>query len=140
MTTIRISRRHALMGASSALVVPRMSYGQGTAPVPIAMESARPKADWGAATGDVTADRAILWSRADRTSRMLVDWSTDEGFRNPRRMLGPFATETSDFTARLDLTGLPPDADIFYRVTFQGPDADRASSAPVLGRFRTAPA
>jgi alkaline phosphatase D len=40
----------------------------------------------------------------------------------------------------VDLTGLPPDAEIFYRVSFLGPDAGAPSSAPVPGRFRTAPA
>jgi alkaline phosphatase D len=140
MTIDRIPRRRVLASAGATLVAPRLAYGQGTAPAPIAAEVARPKADWGAAAGDVTADRAILWSRADRTSRMLVEWATDEGFRNARRVLGPFATEAGDFTARADLTGLPADADVFYRVTFQGPDAGGGVSAPVLGRFRTAPA
>ena len=70
---------------------------------------------------------------------MIVEWSTDEGMRNATRLRGPWATEATDFTARLDLTGLPADAEIFYRVSFAGPDAGAPLSAPVHGRFRTAP-
>lgn len=140
MTRYRTTRRAALAGLGAAVAAPRLAFGQGTAPAPVAADSARPRAEWGAATGDVTADRAIVWSRADRTARLVVDWATDETFRDARRVLGPYATEAGDFTARVDLRDLPADAEVFYRVTFEGPDADRAASAPVLGRFRTAPA
>lgn len=135
----RTTRRTVLATLGGGIAAPRLAFGQGTAPGVIAADGARPQADWGAATGDVTADRAILWSRADRTSRLVVEWATDEGFHGARRVLGPHATEASDYTARIDLRGLPADADIFYRAMFQGYDADEAASAPVLGRFRTAP-
>jgi alkaline phosphatase D len=143
MSSIRVPRRAALLGAAAGLAGAgghRLAFGQGTAPAPIASEAARPRADWGAATGDVTADRAVVWSRADRAARMVVEWSTDERLRGATRVLGPFATEATDFTARVDLTGLPADADVFYRVGFAGPDAGAPLSAPVPGRFRTAPA
>ena len=136
---LRVQRR-ALVGAGAALAAPRFAFGQGSAPARIPSEAERPKAGWGAAAGDVTADRAILWSRADRTSRMLVEWATDEGFRGAQRVLGPFATEATDFTARVDLTGLPADAEVFYRVSFLASDPGAPASAPAPGRFRTAPA
>jgi len=132
MTRTRIPRRSLL--AAAALASPL------AAPMRVAAQAERPRADWGAATGDVTADRALIWSRADRNSRMVVEWATDESFRNATRMQGPVVTEATDYTARLDLTGLPGDAEIFYRVSFVGPDAGGALSAPVPGRFRTAPA
>src|SRR6185369_13743582 len=89
--------------------------------------------------GDVEKDRAIIWSRADKASRMRVEWSTDEQFSRVERVRGPYALETSDFTARVDLTGLPADADIFVRVQFENLDLERARSAPLLGRFHTPP-
>ncbi|NOG69886.1 alkaline phosphatase [Roseicella sp. DB1501] len=138
MSTLRIPRRAALLGAAGLAAGSQGGLLHG--PAAIAAEAARPRAEWGAATGDVTADRALIWSRADRTARMIVEWSTDEGMRNATRLRGPWATEASDFTARLDLGGLPADAEIFYRVSFAGPDAGAPLSAPVLGRFRTAPA
>jgi alkaline phosphatase D len=134
MSTFHIPRRAALIGAAGSL-----AFRPLKAPAQVASEAGRPQAIWGASAGDVTADRALIWSRADRVSRMIVEWSTDEGFRNATRVTGPFATEATDFTTRLDLTGLPPDAEIFYRVTFAGPDAASGNAAPVLGRFRTAP-
>ncbi|WP_431270060.1 hypothetical protein [Dankookia sp. P2] len=71
----------------------------------ILVGSLRPKAEWGASTGDVTADRGLVWSRADRTSRMLVEWSTDEGMRNPTRLRGLRAKGRDVFEAVADGDG-----------------------------------
>ena len=46
--------------------------------------AARPDIPYGAASGDVTRDRAIVWSRTDRPARMLVEWSTTESMQNAR--------------------------------------------------------
>jgi alkaline phosphatase D len=56
------------------------------------------------------------------------------------RLVGPAALEDSDFTARLDLAGLPPGETVIYRATFQDLGDLKTLSAPVTGRFRTAPA
>ena len=37
----------------------------------------------GVMSGDVSADRAILWSRTDRPARMLVDSATTASFASP---------------------------------------------------------
>ncbi len=132
MSNIRLPRR-ALLGAAGGLAF------SGAAPAQIASEAARPKVDWGASSGDVVGDRGMVWSRADRASRMHVEWSTDASMRNATRLRGPYATEASDFTAKLDLTGLPGDSEIHYRVTFEGEDAAAGFSPPVLGKLRTAP-
>jgi alkaline phosphatase D len=52
---------------------------------------------------------------------------------------GPYALETSDYTARLDLTGLPAGRDVFVRVQFQDLSNERVMSEAVVGHFRTAP-
>ena len=54
-------------------------------------------------------------------------------------MRGPHALEASDFTARVDLTDLPEDRDIFVRVLFENLDSAKPESEPLLGQFRTAP-
>jgi alkaline phosphatase D len=87
----------------------------------------------------VLADRALIWSRADRSTRMQVEWATSDSFRDVQRVLGPHVTEATDFTGKIDLHGLPPDQEIFYRVSFQDLDDPGAASAPVAGRFRTVP-
>ena len=101
---------------------------------------ARPAAiPFGVSSGDVTRDRAIVWSRTDRPSRMLVEWSTTESFQNVRRVRGPNTTEAAAFTARVDLAGLPPGQRIFYRVQFEDLTDSRNLSVPVTGSFLSAP-
>lgn len=85
------------------------------------------------------ADRAVIWSRSDRPTRLLVEYDVSEGFVNPTRVRGPFALDTTDFTARVDLTHLPNDSAIFVRVMFQDLSHDRIVSEAVEGSFRTAP-
>jgi alkaline phosphatase D len=100
---------------------------------------AAPAALWGLQIGDVLGDRALVWSRADRPARMLVEWSLDEHFRRGCHILGANALADNDYTARVDLSGLPPDADVFVRVHFEGSESRQAHSDPLLGHFRSAP-
>ena len=85
---------------------------------------------YGVMSGDVVGDRAIVWSRSNRSARMVVEWSTSESFAGLRRVMGPAALETTDFTARVDLHGLPADQRISYRVTF----VDLAATSSSRGR------
>src|SRR3712207_2096391 len=75
----------------------------------------RPRAEWGVQAGDVAAGRALIWSRSDRPARMIVEWSTTEAFRDPRKVLGSYAIDATDFTSRIDLRELPPGQQIFFR-------------------------
>jgi hypothetical protein len=85
----------------------------------------------------VDVGRAIVWSRTDRPSRLIVEYATTEAFKDPRRVVGPAALEATDFTARVDLSGLPEGQRIFYRVRFQSLSDLRAWSEPVTGAFTT---
>jgi alkaline phosphatase D len=109
------------------------------APAIIAAEAERPQALQGLHFGDPADGSAVVWSRSDRPSRMLVDWSYDESFANARRIVGPHALETTDFTARQSLEGLEAGSDVFVRAMFQGLDNGRALSEPVVGRFVVPP-
>ncbi len=71
---------------------------------------------------------------------MVVEWSTTESFTDVRRVVGPAALEDTGFTARLDLSGLPPGQRISYRVLFQDLSDLRTLSSPISGHFKTAPA
>ena len=106
-------------------------------PAIVRAQTARPSLPQGVAAGDVTGNRAVIWSRADRAARMFVEYATTEKFDNPRRVPGPAALETSDFTARVVLEDLPPGQRIFYRVRFQDLADLRGWSDPVAGSFRT---
>lgn len=135
------SRRRFLVQAGvtagTTLVAPRV-FGQ--APAIVTSEAGRPAVAQGAAVGDVEAGRAVVWSRSDRPARMVVEWATGDSFEDARRVQGPAALEVSDYTARVDLSGLPAGQRIVYRVRFQDLSDLTTWSLPVTGSFKTPPA
>jgi alkaline phosphatase D len=139
----RIGRRGLFVNGlalGAALTAPRLAPAQVTAPAVVTSDRDRPQTPHGVMSGDAMSDRAVVWSRTDRPARMLVEWSTSDTFANAVQVRGPHALEPGDFTARVDLQGLPPGQDVFYRVSFLDLGDLRTASAPVIGRFRTAPA
>jgi alkaline phosphatase D len=139
MNRRRFLRHSALAvgGLAAAPLVRRPVWAQGTAPAVVAPDAARPAIPYGVQSGDVLSDRAIVWSRTDRPARMYVEWARSDSFRDASRVVGPAALADSDFTARVDLTGLPAGQQIFYRVHFEDLANLKIVSAPVVGRFRT---
>jgi alkaline phosphatase D len=108
------------------------------APAIVRASQSRPSMPQGVAVGDAGRGRAVVWSRCDRPARLFVDYATTSRFENVRTMRGPVALPTSDQTARVVLTGLPPGQQIFYRVRFQDLADLRSWSDPVEGTFNTA--
>jgi alkaline phosphatase D len=96
----------------------------------------RPVLTHGVQSGDVTADSAIVWTRADRPSRMVVEIARDPSFKNARTLRGPLLTPETGGTGKLRIPGLPAGTELHYRVTA---DDGRAASEPLTGRFRTVP-
>ena len=133
MSTSFASPRRLFLKSSAA------TLGAIAAPSIVVAQSARPIAEQGLQFGDPLGDSLMVWSRSDRPSRMLVEWSLDERFANAKRIVGPYALETTDFTARQDLDGLPAGREVFVRVSFQGLDNSRAMSEPAVGRLRMPP-
>ncbi|HEY6986290.1 MAG TPA: PhoD-like phosphatase N-terminal domain-containing protein, partial [Rhodanobacteraceae bacterium] len=131
--------KHALAGGVTLTGLAGILQSR-QAPAAIAADSLRPMAQWGLQIGDVVGDRAIVWSRADKPARMFVEWSRDQSFASAVTLRGPHALDVTDLTARIDLTNLPADRDVFVRATFEDLDSGRARSEPVLGRLRTPPA
>lgn len=85
-----------------------------------------------AMVGDVSADRAVVWTRAARPGRMIVEWSTRADFSDARRTEGGVASPATGLCAKARLEALPAGADLFYRT--------RVEDSPwVQGRLRTAP-
>lgn len=98
----------------------------------------RPGLTHGVQSGEVTAHGAVVWARADRPARMLVEVSRRPDFRNARHVRGPVLTPRTDLTGRAFLRGLPSGEELHYRVRLA--DLDRGLlSAPATGRLRTAP-
>ena len=98
----------------------------------------RPQITHGVQSGDVSADAGVVWARADRPSRMLVEIATSDSFCDIKSTVFVDALPQSDFTAKVLIEDLPAGQNIFYRISFQ----DLSSAVfgePQIGRFRTAP-
>ncbi len=107
---LHLPRRTVLSaGALSALVAAGTPLTAWAAPaVPLHRGAQRPELTSGIQSGDVDATRATVWTRADRTSRMLVEVSERPDFRHARLYRGPVLTSGSDFTGKVQLAGLRP--------------------------------
>lgn len=132
MSEFNLGRRRVMQAVGAGLLLP------GLAPAVIASVKDRPQLTDGVQSGDVLGDRAMVWSRSDRAARMVVEWDTRSVFANPRRFVSPLADARSDFTARVELTGLPADQAIFYRVHFEDAQSGVASE-PWFGHLRSVP-
>jgi alkaline phosphatase D len=100
----------------------------------------RPAITHGIQSGDVGSDGAIIWARADRPSRMRVDFSTAEGFKEILGTAYADALPDDDLTAKVALAELPPGQEIFYRVAMENLAEPTIVGEPMVGRFRSVPA
>ena len=106
-----------------------------SSPAVFRAERDRPAIAQGVASGDVGGGSAVVWSRTDRPSRMVVEWSTTDSFRDARTVIGPATLPEDDFAAKVVLTDLPPGQRIMYRVTFRDLASPKARSFPAPGEF-----
>lgn len=134
MSRFLTSRRQFLASSTAGLALAASGL-----PRPALARAGRPVVTHGIQSGDITANSAVVWSRADRAARMMVEVAATEDFKNPRVIRGPHALANNDFTAKMALQGLEPGQDNFYRVHFVSLDDDKATSEPATGRIRTAP-
>ncbi|MDZ3836645.1 MAG: alkaline phosphatase D family protein [Rhodospirillales bacterium] len=133
--TLRLTRRSLLAGAAAGA---GLAVTGGLAAPAIGQRN-RPLLTHGVQSGDVGPASGVVWARADRPARMMVEIATTESFRDARLLRGPDALEDSDFTAKLELSGLPAGQTVFYRVRFLDLGDLKSESEPTVGRFRTAP-
>src|ERR1051325_10556161 len=137
-----ISRRRSVLGATkgtAALMAVHSLGCSSRSKAPAIVYGDRPQLPFGVASGDVTADSVILWSRCDRPARMSGEWSIHESFKDATPIGSAEALPSQDFTARLDVGGLPANSRIFYRIQFADLARPTISSEPVSGTFHTAP-
>ncbi len=126
----KIKRRRLFGAAALATALPSRIFAQTST-------TARPQLLQGVQSGDVMADGAVVWSRADRPARMIVEYATTESFSDAKRIEGPHALEATDFTTRLRIRGIAPGQTVFYRVSYLDLGDYKTVSAPAAGRFRT---
>lgn len=118
-----------------AFLASSLLLGCGAPPRPLVTPPRRagtpPKLPFGVQVGEVSDDRANVWSRADRKAQMKVVWSHNGAAHTE---LGRLVDESNDYCGLIELAGLPRGARIEYAVSFVG----EAASAPVTGSFVTA--
>jgi alkaline phosphatase D len=132
-----ITRRRFLTRSASAAIL--TGFGSVAAPY-LSRAADRPLIAGGIQSGDVSDDSAVVWARADRPSRMRVDFSTVESFNSILSADTADALPNTDFTAKLLARHLPPGQDIFYRVRFHDIAEPAIAGEAQVGHFRTAPA
>ncbi|SFK16214.1 alkaline phosphatase [Caulobacter sp. UNC279MFTsu5.1] len=96
----------------------------------------------GAASGDPLEDRVVLWTRITAeatTAPIAVRWdvATDPGFKAIVRQGQATAVSARDYTVKVDVTGLKPATDYFYR--FRYVRNGKPVGKGVGGRTRTLP-
>jgi len=128
---LRTSSRFLGLGAGVAVL------GPSALAAPAVISASRPVAPDGIQLGDPSDDGLVVWARAERQSRMVVEYATAPDFRNATRISGPLASSETDFTARTQLTGLLPGQQYHVRVAFENPGERRGLGAWMEGGFRT---
>jgi alkaline phosphatase D len=100
----------------------------------------------GIASGDITDDSAVVWSRSNQGAQMHVEYDTDTNFSQPKSTrTATLNNETTDYTSHVKLEGLNPDTLYYYRVWFSTPLPSQANkttsltSDTLVGSFRTSP-
>src|SRR2546429_8279241 len=109
----RLGRRTLLLGAgatAAGLAIPGIAQA---APL---IRTGRPVLTHGVQSGDVTSTSGLVWTRADRPSRMIVEVSRDPSFRHARRVRGSVLGPDTECTGRKRVTRLVPGE----RVVLQG--------------------
>src|ERR1700726_371668 len=106
-----LSRRALLKTASASAAITALG---GIARPSLSFAPDRPQITHGVQSGDVAVDSGMVWARADRPSRLLVEVATTDSFRDIRSGVFVDALPESDFTAKALLENLPADQDIFY--------------------------
>ena len=109
-----LTRRRFL--ARSAQGVALAGLGHIASPY-LSFAASRPVLTHGLQSGDIADNAGIVWARADRASRLVIEASTTENFSDICCTTFADALPESDFTAKVLLEDLPAGQEIFYRVT-----------------------
>ena len=141
------TRRNVLKGAiaaaGAAVVVPGTAHA--ARPSGVTLVRNRLTLPSGIATGDVTTDSGVLWSRASGPGRLVANLLAVDDGGSPLRGRGAFqrvlrgtaASEATDFTARINARELP--AGTRFALTMHFEDADGNAGETAQGSFSTAP-
>lgn len=99
----------------------------------------RPSLLTGCASGDVTSEGAMLWTRADQPARLWIELSQDPNFAvGVRRIDGGVADAVSDFNLKAWVDDLAPETEWHYRLSAESLETPGLFSNQLVGKFQTA--
>jgi len=127
-TLLKSTAATGLFAATSSLALPFYARAANA-----------PSFTHGVQSGDVDSSSGMIWTRVDRPSRIQMEISTVESFKNAVRLTSMNALPESDFTVKRLVENLPSDQEVFYRFTAADLSDINVMSEPVTGRFRTGP-
>ncbi len=130
-----LSRRSFLSAAGSSAAVGTLG---AIAKPYLSFAADRPTITHGIQSGDVSTDSGVVWARADRPARMLVEAATTESFKDILSAVEIDVLPETDLTGKVLLEDLPAGQDIFYRIAFRNLASPTIIGEPQVGRFRTA--
>jgi alkaline phosphatase D len=133
------SRRRFIHCAAAAALGSVDAMARPVARPAISRAAERPLITHGVQCGDVSVNSAVIWARADRPARMIVELAATEAFRHVRHRVEVDALPETDFTAKTLIETLPASQEIFYRVCFQNLQSPGSFGEQSIGRFRSAP-
>jgi len=94
---------------------------------------------YGCASGDVSDNGVMLWTRADQPSQLWVEISKDPDFdMEVKRIDGGTAGVDTDFNLKVWIDGLAPETEWHYRLTAESLRREGLFSDPLIGKFMTA--
>ncbi|MDG4764803.1 alkaline phosphatase D family protein [Solwaraspora sp. WMMD406] len=125
-----------LLGGAGASGVPTTAGRPG---VPAWRPSGRPVLTHGVQSGAVGPGEAVVWTRADRPGRLVVEIGRRPDLRDARRVRGPVLHGGGDFTGKVRLRGLPAGERLHYRVRVESLHRPGLLSEPLTGSLTTAP-
>lgn len=143
------SRRNILKGAlaaaGAAAVAPSMAPAHAARPSGVVLVRNRLTLPSGIATGDVTSDSGVLWSRASGPGRLVASLLAVDDDGSPLRGRGAFqrvlrgtaGSEATDFTSKINARQLPAGTRFALKMHFE--DAEGHAGETALGSFSTAP-
>ena len=85
---------------------------------------------YGVASGDMTGESVVLWTRTPGPATVIPELSVTPGFEQTRALSPAMSTENTDFTVKVVASGLQPGTKYYYRFR------DGREVSPV-GSFRT---
>lgn len=92
----------------------------------------------GIASGDVTSNSVIVWSKTNNTAQMNIDYSRDFSFGNYSHK-SILVDNIKDYSGHYKIENLTPNSTYYYRVWFSDPLNSSIVTKDLIGKFKTAP-